>query len=129
MLDIAERGWMHPDRASTPIFRKLVSAPSPYYETKPVSKFSLFARSARLVRGVLFVFVADVLEHVGVRKKLLDEVDGDRPGEGFRIGNRHGDIHMSEIAPVEALLDAHVLAVPVAACVQPAEIVESQGID
>ena len=90
---------------------------------------ALFVRSARLVRGIFFVFVADVLEHIGVRKKLLDEIDRDRLGERLRVGNRHGDLEMAEIAPMEALFNAHVLAVPMAAGVQPAEIVKSQCVD
>ena len=32
-------------------------------------------RFARFVSGVLFVFVADMLEHIRVRKERLDEVD------------------------------------------------------
>src|SRR5271169_386486 len=79
-----------------------------------------FARSARLVRGVLFAFGADVLEYISVRKEFFYETDGDRLGECFRIGHRHGDIHMSEIPAMEALLDAHILAVPMTAGVQPA---------
>src|SRR5579864_9308361 len=47
-----------------------------------------FAGFARLVPGVVFGFEAVVLEQIGVRKKLLDKVERDRPREGFRIGNR-----------------------------------------
>src|SRR5881296_1966484 len=36
---------------------------------------------------------------------------------------------MAEIAPMEALFHAHVLAVPMAAGIQPAEIVESYCVD
>src|SRR5713101_5223809 len=36
---------------------------------------------------------------------------------------------MAEVAPMEALLDAHVLGVPMAAGVQPTEIVESYCVD
>src|SRR5882672_3411796 len=82
----------------------------------------LFALCARQMRSVLFVFGADVLEHIGVRKKLLDEIDRDRPGESFRVGNRDGNVQMAEIASMEPLLDAHVFAVPMAAGVQPTEI-------
>ena len=89
----------------------------------------LFAGSSRQVRGVLFVFGTDVLDHIRVRKKLLDEIDRDRPGENFRVCNRHDDIEMAKISPLEALFDTHVLAVPMAAGVQPTEIVESYRVD
>src|SRR5437773_1233356 len=36
---------------------------------------------------------------------------------------------MTEIAPMEALFDAHILGVSMAAGVQPTEIVESHGVD
>src|SRR5262245_3125315 len=81
------------------------------------------------MRGIFFIFGADMLEHIGVRKKLLDETDRDRLGENSWISNRYGDIEMTEVAPMEALLDTHVFAVSMAAGVQPTEIVESYRVD
>src|ERR1700676_2274995 len=40
-----------------------------------------FACFARLVPGVVFGFEAVVLQQIGVRKKLLNEIDRDRPGK------------------------------------------------
>src|SRR5262249_25044345 len=42
--------------------------------------------------------------------------------------NRHLDVHMAEIAPMEALLNSHILAVPMPSGVEPTEIVETHRI-
>jgi len=48
----------------------------------------LFARSARLVRGVLFVFQADVLEDVGVRGVAIGAKRCNRAAANLQIRKR-----------------------------------------
>ena len=85
----------------------------------------LFLRSARLVGGILFVFDADVLVDIGIRKKLIDETDRDGFRENLRVRSRYSHVDVAEIAALKALYDAHVHAVSVAASVQPTKVVES----
>src|SRR5262249_52539773 len=81
------------------------------------------------MRSIPFVFAADMFEHIRIGKKLLDEIDGDRLRENLRVGYRYGDLEMAEIAPMETLLNAHLLGVAMAAGVEPAEVVESYRVD
>src|SRR5439155_23591833 len=53
----------------------------------------------------------------------------ERPGENFRVCNRHDDIEMAKISALEALFNTHVLAVPMAAGVQPTTLVESYRVN
>jgi hypothetical protein len=63
-------------------------------ESRPSGRGRLSGRFARLVPGVVFGFQAVVLEQIGVRKKLLDEVDRDRPGKGFLFVYILGELQM-----------------------------------
>src|SRR5215471_10512854 len=80
------------------------------------------------VSRVLFVLCANVFEHIGVGQKSLDEIDRDRLREHLRVGHRDRDLKMPEIAAVKAFLNAHILAVTVAAGIQPGFIVESRRV-
>ena len=74
----------------------------------------LVFRPASQVWRILLVFTAKVLEDVGVRKEVCDEVDRDRFGEDLRIGHLYGDFEMAEITAMETFFDPHVfgMAVP-----------------
>lgn len=61
-------------------------------DTGPPAYLAVFAGQ---VRGVFFVLVADVFEHIGIRKKFLDDADCEGLRENFRIGNRRGDPRLS----------------------------------
>jgi len=52
----------------------------------------LLASPDRLVRCVLFVFEAVVLEQIGIREKSLNDAERNRLGKGFRVGNGNGEL-------------------------------------
>src|SRR5690242_8124178 len=97
--------------------------------TRDEPEAAVLPRSSRKVPIVSFIFETVVLEDVGVRQQLFDDAERNRAGESLRIGDGEAEIQMAKVATVEALLDAHVLAVSGAARIQPTEIVEAGGID
>ena len=55
------------------------------------------------VDDILLIFGADIFQYVGVREKLLSDLDAE--GFGIRLGIVNGDldVHVPEITPVVAL--------------------------
>src|ERR1700719_2363413 len=80
------------------------------------------------VGAVLFVFVAEQFENIGIRLQQLGERDGERPGVHLGIFNGDAHVQVAEIATAEALHDMQRVAVRVSRGIQPALVVEPDGI-
>jgi hypothetical protein len=81
------------------------------------------------VSQILFIFGAEGLDQVGVGEQELGEFDGDRLSEGFGIVEDELEIQMAEVAAVKTLGDPQGVTVLMAPCVQPAAVVQSDGLD
>src|SRR5579863_10031373 len=74
---------------------------------------------------VLLVFVTDHLQNVSVRDQDLSDLY--REGSRVHLGvvDGYAQIHVAEVAAVEALLNVHILAMGVARNVEPVLVVKS----
>src|SRR5579872_1403581 len=81
-----------------------------------------------LVSPILLVFVANRLEDIALRKQFQGNFS--RDGAGVHLGVVNGDaqIHVAEVAAVEAFVELQGFAVRVAGGIEPGLIVESIGI-
>jgi hypothetical protein len=66
------------------------------------------------VGAVLFVFVAEEFEDVGVGQKLMGDLEGKRFGVHLGVVEGHLEIHVSEVAAAVAFHDAQGFAMGVA---------------
>src|SRR5580704_36589 len=80
------------------------------------------------VRVIPFVFGAEVFRDVVVRLKKFGELDGECFGVHLGVVDGYLDIHVAEVAPVEPFRQVQALAVRMAHTIQPAPIVESDGV-
>ena len=77
--------------------------------------------------GPIALVFADVLQQVGVRRQQPLRLDGERPGEHFRIVDGHFEIHVAEVATPEAFRDAKRFGLWMSGAVEPAPVVEPRG--
>src|SRR5262249_56907685 len=69
----------------------------------------------------------DVCRELGMRRQQPVAFDRDRPGEHFRIVERHLEIHVAEVAAAHALREPKRFGLWMSAAVEPRLVVESRG--
>src|SRR5215472_19379045 len=74
------------------------------------------------------VFVALVLQHVGVRRVVHLERDGERPRQRLGIVKGDLELHVPEIDAPESLGYAHLLRMRMAHSIEPGPVVESRAL-
>ena len=81
------------------------------------------------MRYIFFVFIADVVQHLGIRRKRLVEFDGPGFGVGLGIVYRNFNLQFAEVYAMKTLGDFGGIAEWTAAGIEPQAVAQADGFD
>src|SRR4029079_14894348 len=86
------------------------------------------SRSLELLRELL-ALGADFVDQLSIRGELLAQRNTPRPGIRLRIVDRHFNLEMAKVGPVDALANRGGLGYHAAVPIYPDVVAESVGVD